>query len=94
MIWNDLSVSEIDDYLAIGSGAEVARGALFATVAEDPFKRIVTSIDAAASTTLFVDDGIDLLVTENRDEDLDNAAKALGFEPEQPKKKKSKTKNN
>jgi 20S proteasome alpha/beta subunit len=73
MIWNDLSVSEIDEYLAIGSGSDVARGALFATPEKNPFERIVTSIDAAATTTLFVDDGIDLLVTEPREEDIENA---------------------
>ena len=60
MIWNDMSVSELEDYLAIGSGAEVARGALFATPEKNPFDRIVTSIDAAAMTTLFVDNDIDL----------------------------------
>lgn len=88
MIWNDLSVSEIDEYLAIGSGSDVARGALFATPEKNPFERIVTSIDAAATTTLFVDDGIDLLVTEPREEDIENASKALGIEV--PKKKKLK----
>jgi 20S proteasome alpha/beta subunit len=85
MIWNDLSVSELEEYLAIGSGADVAKGALFATPEKNPFDRIVTSIDAAATTTLFVDDGIDLLVTENREEDVIDAARALGLELPKPK---------
>jgi 20S proteasome alpha/beta subunit len=89
MIWNDLSVSEIDEYLAIGSGADVARGALFATTDKNPFERIVTSIDAAATTTLYVDDGLDLLATKVLEEDGDQIAQALGFEITKPKKKKS-----
>ena len=90
MIWNDFSVSEIDEHLAIGSGSDVARGALFATPDKDPFERIVTSIDAAATTTLFVDDGIDLLVTVPHEEDTAQAAKALGIDLPKPKTKKSK----
>ena len=78
-IWHDLSVSEIDEYFAIGSGSEVARGALFATSEKDPFERIVTSIEAAAESTLYVDNGIDLLATEKREEDLVNMAIALGI---------------
>jgi hypothetical protein len=69
-IWHDLSVSEINEYFAIGSGSDVARGVLYATQDQDPFKRIVTSIDAAAESTLYVDDGIDLLATKRYEEDL------------------------
>ena len=90
MIWNDMSVSELEDYLAIGSGAEVARGALFATPEKNPFDRIVTSIDAAAMTTLFVDNDIDLLATEIFEDDASLIAAALGVEIKAPKKKKSK----
>lgn len=89
MIWNDLSVSEIDEYLAIGSGADVARGALFATADKNPFDRIATSISAAADTTLFVDDGIDLLVTVPLEEDVTQAARALGIKLPASKAKKS-----
>ena len=91
MIWNDLSVSELDDYLAIGSGADVARGALFATTDKNPFDRLVTSIDAAATTTLFVDDNIDLLVTANHEADLEEASKALGIPMPKAKTKKAKS---
>lgn len=80
MIWNDLSVAEIDDYFAIGSGSDVAMGALFATKGKNPFDRIVTCIDAAAESTLFVDDGIDVLVTEEHKDDEKQLLKALGLE--------------
>jgi hypothetical protein len=59
-IWHDLSVSEIDEYFAIGSGSDVARGVLYATPDKNPFERIVTSIEAAAESTLYVDNGISL----------------------------------
>ena len=85
MIWNDLSVTELSDYFAIGSGADVARGALYATEGKNPFERIVTSIDAAAESSLFVDDGIDLLVTQEHKEDEKQIAKALGIEVETSK---------
>lgn len=80
VIWHDLSVVEIVDYFAIGSGADVARGALFATKEKNPFERIVTCIDAAAESTLFVDDGIDLLTTNNKSKDVKQIAKALGLD--------------
>lgn len=80
VIWHDLSVVEISDYFAIGSGADVARGALFATKEKNPFERIVTCIDAAAESTLFVDDGIDLLTTETKSKDVKQIAKALGLD--------------
>ena len=85
MIWNDLSVSELEEYFAIGSGSDVAKGALFATKKQNPFERIVTAIDAASESTLFVDDGIDLLVTDEHDGDGLKIAKALGFEIEEDK---------
>jgi len=104
----DLSVSELGDYLAIGSGSDVANGALYATPDKNPFERIVTSIKAAAETTLFVDDEIDFLVTKPYAKDEQALKKAMGVfeqaeltiensEPEKPKeeaktKKKSKAK--
>ena len=93
MIWNDLSVTEIEDYLAIGSGSDVARGALYATKkSKNPFERIVTSIDAAAESTLFVDDGIDLLATKAHKDDTELVATAFGYKikkkPTEEKKKK------
>lgn len=96
MIWNDLSVTEIDDYLAIGSGSDVAKGVLFATKDKGPFERIITAIDAAADMTLFVDDGVDVLVTKEYPSDSKELVKALGYEikiaekTKSTKKKKSK----
>lgn len=79
MIWNDLSVTEIGDYMAIGSGSDVARGVLFATKKnKNPFERVVVSIDAAAESTLFVDDGIDLLATKSHKDDAELLTAALG----------------
>ena len=93
MIWNDLSVSEIDEYFAIGSGSDVASGALYATKEKNPFERIVTAIDAAAESTLFVDNGIDLLVTDFDKDDEKLIASALGLEPiKESKKAKKKNK--
>ena len=86
LIWNDLSVTELDSYLAIGSGSDVAKGALFATKNKNPFERIVTAIDAAAESTLFVDDGIDLLATAAHKDDEKQAAIALGIEIEDEEK--------
>lgn len=89
-IWHDLSVSEIEDYFAIGSGSDVARGVLYATTEKNPFDRIVTSIEAAAESTLYVDNGIDLLATGTHDEDLTNMAVALGLPLPKPKKPRTK----
>lgn len=77
VIWHDLSVIEVSDYFAIGSGADVARGALFATWDRDPFHRVVTSIRAAAESTLYVDEGIDLLSTDYRESDIPLIESAL-----------------
>ena len=92
LISHDLSVIEIENYLAIGSGSDVAKGVLYATPDKDPFQRVVTSIEAASEYTLFVDDGLDLLVTGEHEEDKELIAKALGIEfTQKPKKEKAKT---
>ena len=89
-IWHDLSVSEINEYFAIGSGSDVARGVLYATPEKAPFERIVTSIEAAAESTLYVDNGIDMLVTGHHPEDLIYMSKALGIPLPKPKKPRAK----
>jgi ATP-dependent protease HslVU (ClpYQ) peptidase subunit len=89
-IWHDLSVSEIEDYFAIGSGSEVARGALFATTDKNPFERIVVSIEAAAESTLYVDNDVDLLATTVYEEDLIDMSKALGLPLPEPEKVENK----
>lgn len=90
MIWNDFSVSEITDYLAIGSGSDIAKGALFATQDKNPFERIVTGIDAAAINTLYVDNEIDLLATAVKPSDEKQINAALGIP--QPIKETKETK--
>lgn len=82
VIWHDLSVIEIEDYFAIGSGADVARGGLGVLngMNIDPFKKIVKCIDVAAETTLFVDDGVDLLCTEHKKGDAKLICDALGVD--------------
>lgn len=91
MIWNDLSVTEIGDYFTIGSGADVANGVLYATPGKNPFERIVTCIDAAAESTLFVDHGVDLLATKMYPSDERQVSKLMGADEsaEEPQKKAS-----
>lgn len=86
-IGSDFSVTEVDDFAAIGSGADVVRGALYATKGQNPFKRIVTGIEAAADSTLYVDTGVDIMMTETLDEDEDDLREAFG---QKPRKKKAK----
>lgn len=92
MILSDFSVTEIDEYLAIGSGSDVARGVLFATKGQsNPFARLVTCIDAATESTLYVDDGVDILSTGILASDKKFIEKFFeGIEVEQPSKPKKK----
>ena len=78
LIGQDLTVEEIDDYLAIGSGSAVAKGVLFASRDKDPFKRIAMAIEAASIETISVDDSIEVLVTEERKGDEEAFNKAVG----------------
>lgn len=86
LIYNDLSVSEITDTYTIGSGSEIAKGVLFAATEygeKNPFKKISMSIDAAATNTTGVDNNIDFLTTDDRDEDIKLEADALGMSVEE-----------
>lgn len=82
LIWRDLTVFEIEDYRAIGSGSDVANGVLFATGNKNPFERIATCIAAAELTTLFVDLGVDILTTKSYPKDIKQIKAALG-EPDE-----------
>lgn len=86
----DLSVVEIEDYVAIGSGAEVARGALFATKDKNVFERIVLAIDAAAEETMYVDNSVEIALTEELPEDQKDYYSALGIEIKKTTKKNKK----
>lgn len=92
VIGNDFSVSEVDDYTALGSGSDIARGALFASTGLDPFTRSVISIAAASESDLYVDDGIMLLSTKIYPEDEKLIKNALGVEEEKIKKAPAKKK--
>lgn len=51
----DFQVSEsADGYAAVGSGAEVALGAIYATQGQLPWQRITTALEAAAHHTAYV----------------------------------------
>ena len=64
MINTDLCVLEIDDYFAIGSGAEQAVGSLLSTEGEEPRTRIIKAIKASAASDIYVDYPIILGDTE------------------------------
>ena len=66
----DCSVIEIDDYIAIGSGADQAIGSLLSTEKEDPRSRIVKAIKSSAACDIYVDYPIILSDTENEDFDV------------------------
>ncbi len=54
-IESDYQVAELaDGYAAVGSGAEVALGALYATQGADARKRITVALEAAAHFTAYV----------------------------------------
>ena len=65
MISRDLSVIEIDDYVAMGSGEDQAIGSLLSTEGEEPRERIVKAIKASAAADIYVDYPIILTDTEN-----------------------------
>ena len=69
VIDRDLTVSEVTDYAAIGSGAEIARGSLYSSKDKNPFQRITEAIEAAALETMFVDDAVEVVVTKEYPED-------------------------
>lgn len=93
IINNDLSVSEVYDYTAIGSGNEIALGALYATQGNHPFARAVVSIEAASQKTITVSHYLDVLTTSDHDDDDEYAKKYfsdLEVVEEDVKKKKRK----
>lgn len=78
MIGQDLSVEEVDDFIAIGSGADIARGVLRNTTDLHPFERIARAIEAAAEETTSVDDFVEVLATKDLPEDETDFEAALG----------------
>ena len=55
LINSDCAVIEIEDYVAIGSGAQEAIGSLLSTEGEEPYSRIVKAIKASAASDIYVD---------------------------------------
>lgn len=66
-IGGDGSVIEIDDYTAIGSGAEIALGSLNTTEDLDPIERITKAIEASCKTNLYVNYPIVIGTTEDKE---------------------------
>ncbi len=65
MINLDKSVIEIEDYVAIGSGADQAIGSLLSTEGQNPKERIVKAIKSSAASDIYVDYPIILTNTED-----------------------------
>ena len=63
IIDNDGAVTEIADYLVLGSGEEVASGVLENNKNKAPKTRIIEAIEACAERTLFVNKDITVLST-------------------------------
>lgn len=69
---SDRAVIEIDDYVAIGSGADQAIGSLLSTEGEDPKARIVKAIKSSAASDIYVDYPIIIADTENTEFEIIN----------------------
>lgn len=79
----DLSVEEVEDYDAIGSGEDVAQGVIETALAygeKNPYMVISHAIDIAAEKTLYVDHEIDFVETGHTKKDTINKLDALGIE--------------
>lgn len=88
-IGQDKSVIEVEDYVAIGSGADQAIGSLLSTEGQTPKERIVKAIKSSAACDIYVDYPIILTDTENGEFEViteKNEGKYLG----ENKKKESK----
>ena len=66
----DCCVLEIDDYVAIGSGAPEAIGSLLCSEGEDPKQRIIKAIKASAASDIYVDYPIIITDTDKREFDV------------------------
>lgn len=69
-IGSDLSVLEIDDYVAIGSGANQAVGSLLSTEGEDPKSRIIKALKASAASDIYVDYPIVIIDSESMQHEI------------------------
>lgn len=79
-IGQDLTVEEVENYMAMGSGEECAAGSIDTAVMykeKNPFRIITTAIDIAAERTLYVDHEIDFVTTADKPNDLLNQLEAI-----------------
>ena len=85
-IGSDLSVTEIAEYDAIGSGSDIALGVIetsYMYKEPNPFQIITNAIDIAAEKTLYVDHEVEFVTTELIKSDVDNQMTALGYSKDQ-----------
>lgn len=61
----DGTVEEIEDYIAIGSGADAALGSLKHTIDEPVYDRLIKALDAAAESNLYVSEPYVCMDTEH-----------------------------
>ena len=89
----DLSVEEVEEYDAIGSGSEVALGVIetsYMYKEKNPYQIITNAIDIAAEKTLYVDHEVEFVETVPDKKDIVNRMMALGYEvPDSIKKAKN-----
>lgn len=79
-IGQDMTVEEVEDYMAMGSGEECAIGSIDTAVyykEKNPFKIITTAIDIAAERTLHVDHEIEFVATGELQDDFIQQLEAL-----------------
>ena len=77
LIRSDFGIVEVNDYIAIGSSANIANGILYISADKDPFSRIALSIAAVSKYSAYVDNKIDFLVTKSIDTDNSQIINAL-----------------
>ncbi len=91
-ICEDLTVDEVEEYDAIGSGQDIALGVIetsYMYKEKNPYQIIANAIDIAAEKTLYVDHEIEFVETAPEKKDVINKMSALGYEvPESVKKAK------
>lgn len=61
----DGTVEEVEDYIAVGSGADAALGSLKHTTDEPVYDRLIKALDAAAESNLYVSEPYVCMDTEN-----------------------------
>ena len=83
-IGQDMTVEEVENYMAMGSGEECAIGSIDTSVMykeKNPYRIITTAIDIAAERTLHVDHEIEFVTTKDNTSDAMQQLEALN--PEQ-----------